>query len=194
MFLLFLTFCFQEKSFDPIFCGVSSIDCSRMQFPCIKCTYDTSCLYGEISNASCEVKNGVECLGARQFHRQFTCRYCFLTDHWEHDCMMKTNCNSVQMSKLYKTNCTVNRDVLCLGNRHFAKNVKCNWTRGSKYFTALLLSITLGGFGVDRFYLGHWQEGIGKLFSFGGLGVWVIVDAILISIGFLGTSDGSLLL
>lgn len=129
--------------------------------------------------------------------RQFTCRYCFLTDHWEHDCMMNymtTNCNSVKTSKLYKTNCTVNRDVLCLGNRHFAKNVKCNWTRGSKYFTALVLSVTLGGFGVDRFYLGHWQEGIGKLFSFGGLGVWVIVDAILVSIGFLGTSDGSLLL
>lgn len=24
---------------------------------------------------------------------------------------------------------------------------------------------------LNRFYLGHWQEGIGKLFSFGGLGV-----------------------
>ena len=45
-----------------------------------------------------------------------------------------------------------------------------------------------------RFYLGHWQEGIGKLFSFGGLGVWVLVDSILISVGFLGTSDGSRLI
>lgn len=123
---------------------------------------------------------------------QFTCRYCFLSDHWEHDCFKRTSCNSVH--SVYKTNCTVNRDVLCLGHRQFSKYVDCNWSRGSKYFTALVLSITLGGFGVDRFYLGHWQEGIGKLFSFGGLGVWVIVDAILISIGFLGTSDGSLLL
>lgn len=124
--------------------------------------------------------------------RQFICRYCFLTDHFDYDCMHKVTCNSVHST--YKTNCTVHREVLCLGNRSFSKHVRCNWTRGTKYFTALVLSITLGGFGVDRFYLGHWQEGIGKLFSFGGLGVWVIVDAILISIGFLGTSDGSLLL
>lgn len=110
--------------------------------------------------------------------------------------MHKTSCNSAKaaVESTYKTNCTVHRDVLCLGNRQFPKKIRCNWTRGSKYFTALILSVTLGGFGVDRFYLGHWQEGIGKLFSFGGLGVWVIVDAILISIGFLGTSDGSLLL
>lgn len=59
---------------------------------------------------------------------------------------------------------------------------------------ALLLSVVLGGFGIDRFYLGFWQIGLGKLFSFGGLGIWVIVDLILISIGFLGDSDGSLLL
>lgn len=53
-------------------------------------------------------------------------------------------------------------------------------------------SITLGGFGVDRFYLGLWKEGIGKVFSFGGLGVWTIVDVILIAIGYIGPSDGSL--
>ena len=53
-------------------------------------------------------------------------------------------------------------------------------------------SITLGGFGVDRFYLGLWREGIGKLFSFGGLGVWTIVDVILIAVGYVGPQDGSL--
>jgi hypothetical protein len=43
-----------------------------------------------------------------------------------------------------------------------------------------------------RFYLGHWQEGIGKLFSFGGLGVWTLVDVVLIAIRYVGPADGSL--
>ncbi|PNF41034.1 hypothetical protein B7P43_G08223 [Cryptotermes secundus] len=91
-----------------------------------------------------------------------------------------------------ETNCTVKSEVLCLGRRTFLKNVPCNWTGGYKWSTALVLSITLGGFGADRFYLGHWQEGIGKLFSFGGLGVWTLIDVILISLHYLGPADGSL--
>jgi hypothetical protein len=47
-------------------------------------------------------------------------------------------------------------------------------------------------FFFSRFYLGHWQEGIGKLFSFGGLGVWTLIDVILISLHYLGPADGSL--
>ncbi|XDV28435.1 hypothetical protein PO909_031750, partial [Leuciscus waleckii] len=60
------------------------------------------------------------------------------------------------------------------GKRVFLKRVFCNWTGGYKWSTALALSITLGGFGADRFYLGQWREGLGKLFSFGGLGIWTL--------------------
>lgn len=56
----------------------------------------------------------------------------------------------------------------------------------------MFLSVTVGGFGADRFYLGHWREGIGKLFSFGGLGIWTLVDIVLIAIGYLRPEDGSL--
>lgn len=140
------------------------------------------------------------------------CRYCYQTETWEHTCKLQGNCNSVASPRMtYKTNCTVDDNLLCLGlfcggvevyhdcniffttgRRTFFKNVKCNWTGGHKWSTALALSITLGGFGADRFYLGHWQEGIGKLFSFGGLGVWTIIDVILISLHYLGPADGSL--
>lgn len=51
----------------------------------------------------------------------------------------------------FRTNCTVNHDVMCIGNRTFQRKLKCNWTRGHKWSTAMLLSITLGGFGADRY-------------------------------------------
>ncbi|KAG5669635.1 hypothetical protein PVAND_017519 [Polypedilum vanderplanki] len=191
-----------ERNFDSAKCTAkNSTKCSELPYKCFKCIYDMNCIYGEMTQVYCEPRNQDSCINDNEgengkskysFTKNIVCRYCFLTEHWEHDCKQQTNCNSA--SQIIKTNCTVKPNILCLGNRTFQKNVRCNWSRGSKYFTALVLSITLGGFGVDRFYLGHWQEGIGKLFSFGGLGVWVIVDAILISIGYLGTSDGSLLL
>lgn len=55
-----------------------------------------------------------------------------------------------------------------------------------------VFSITLGGFGADRFYLGQWREGLGKLFSFGGLGIWTLIDVLLIGVGYVGPADGSL--
>ena len=42
--------------------------------------------------------------------------------------------------------------------------------------TSLLLSIFLGGLGVDRFYIGKVGAGVGKLLTLGGLGVWWLVD------------------
>ena len=60
------------------------------------------------------------------------------------------NCDAVAPSTPGVTNCTARPDSLCLGNRRFLRKERCNWTSGYSWGTALVLSITLGGFGADR--------------------------------------------
>lgn len=57
--------------------------------------------------------------------------------------------------------------------------------------TALILSILVGGLGVDRFYLGYAGMGVLKLLTGGCFGVLYIIDIINIATGKLGPADGS---
>ena len=52
---------------------------------------------------------------------------------------------------------------------------KVNW------LLVLLMSIFFGMLGVDRFIMGKVGTGILKLITFGGLGIWWLVDLILIA-------------
>jgi len=60
----------------------------------------------------------------------------------------------------------------------------------TQYLTATYFSLFLGFFGVDRFYLGHVGLGIGKLLTFGGLGIWWLIDVIYIALGNAKTKSG----
>ncbi len=52
---------------------------------------------------------------------------------------------------------------------------KVNWV------LALIMSIIFGSLGVDRFIMGHVGLGILKLITFGGCGIWWLIDLILIA-------------
>ena len=52
---------------------------------------------------------------------------------------------------------------------------KVNWV------LVLIMSILFGSLGVDRFIMGKIGTGILKLITFGGLGIWWLVDLILIA-------------
>ncbi|HEV2239062.1 MAG TPA: TM2 domain-containing protein [Ktedonobacterales bacterium] len=51
------------------------------------------------------------------------------------------------------------------------------------WFVTLILGLFLGWFGVHRFYTGKVGTGILMLFTFGGYGIWWLIDLIMISTG-----------
>lgn len=49
--------------------------------------------------------------------------------------------------------------------------------------TAFLLCFFLGGFGAHRFYVGKVGTAVLQVLTFGGFGVWTLIDLVLIATG-----------
>ena len=73
-------------------------------------------------------------------------------------------CKTCGINLLIRTNTTMERTIS-----------DKNW------LVALLLCIFLGPFAIHRFYVGKIGTGILMILTFGGFGIWVLVDLILIA-------------
>lgn len=51
------------------------------------------------------------------------------------------------------------------------------------FVAALLLCLFLGGIGIHRFYVGKIGTGILMIITLGGLGIWTLIDLIMIAVG-----------
>ena len=60
----------------------------------------------------------------------------------------------------------------------------------SQWVVTLLLAFLLGVIGAHRFYVGKTGTGILMLLTLGGLGIWLLIDLILIVTGQFTNKDG----
>nr|XP_016935100.1 TM2 domain-containing protein CG11103 [Drosophila suzukii] len=88
--------------------------------------------------------------------------------------------------------CTVFSDIECFGNRTFLRaGIPCVRYTDHYFVTTLIYSMLLGFLGMDRFCLGQTGTAVGKLLTMGGVGVWWIIDVILLITNNLLPEDGS---
>ncbi len=65
----------------------------------------------------------------------------------------------------------------------FAQPTVTGVNREKNYVKTVVLSSMFGWAGVDRFYLGKIGTGVLKLVTFGGFGIWYLVDFIIALVG-----------
>ncbi len=69
-------------------------------------------------------------------------------------------------------------------------NMEVSDTSEKGFVPTVLLCFFLGALGVHRFYVGKIGTGILQLLTFGGLGIWAMIDFIMIVVGSFKDGDG----
>ena len=59
---------------------------------------------------------------------------------------------------------------------------------------AVILCVIVGVLGIHRFYVGKTGTGIVMILTLGGLGIWVLVDLIMLLVGAFRDKQGKLVL
>jgi len=58
------------------------------------------------------------------------------------------------------------------------------------WLLTFIFVVFLGALGVHRFYVGKVGTGLLMLFTFGGLGIWTLIDLIMVAVGAFTDSKG----
>ena len=64
-------------------------------------------------------------------------------------------------------------------------------TSDKDFWATLLLCLFVGVLGIHRFYVGKIGTGLLQLFTLGGLGIWMLVDLILLVSGEFRDKEGN---
>jgi hypothetical protein len=103
---------------------------------------------------------------------------------------------------MYCSNCgkkVSDQAVSCPDCGHPLKRVRPGYEDGKAVspksrLVAILLAVFIGSLGIHRFYVGKVGTGIAMIFTFGGLGIWTLIDIIMIATGSFTDLDGKFVL